>query len=62
MKLPREDVLNALLLDVLADQVRRALELGYSHREVNAAVRRGLSHGLYEFRENHKIHKGGELQ
>ena len=62
MKLPREDVLDAVLVDGVADQARRALQLGYSHEEVNAAVERGLSHGLEEFRQLNQTHNGGKLQ
>jgi hypothetical protein len=46
----RNDVLNALVCDLLADQVRRALELGFNAEEVQEAVRRGLEHGVYEFK------------
>lgn len=46
----RDDVLNALVCDLLADQVRRALELGFKEEEVQEAVRRGLDHGVYEFK------------
>ncbi|MCX5786034.1 MAG: hypothetical protein NTX59_10125 [Elusimicrobia bacterium] len=49
MKMPREDVLNAIVTDLVADQVIRALQLGYSRKEVEAAVARGVSHGVYEF-------------
>lgn len=50
----RDDILNALICDLLADQVRRALELGFKEEEVQDAVRRGLEHGLYEFRAANK--------
>lgn len=49
LKAHRDDVLNALVCDLLADQVRRALELGFKEEEVQAAARRGLDHGFYEF-------------
>ncbi|KKW20982.1 MAG: hypothetical protein UY62_C0036G0004 [Parcubacteria group bacterium GW2011_GWF2_50_9] len=51
MKIPREDILNAIVTDLVADQVIRALQLGYSRKEVEAAVARGVSHGVYEFGE-----------
>lgn len=50
LKVHRDDVLNALVCDLLADQARRALELGFNEEEVQEAARRGLEHGLYEFR------------
>ena len=51
MNMPSEDVLNAIVTDLVADQVIRALQLGYSHKEVEAAVARGVSHGVYEFNQ-----------
>ncbi|OGS08237.1 MAG: hypothetical protein A2270_10420 [Elusimicrobia bacterium RIFOXYA12_FULL_51_18] len=51
MKMPKDDVLNALLTDLVADQVIRALQLGYGRKEVEAAVARGVSHGVYEFNQ-----------
>lgn len=51
MRLSREDVLNALVTDLIADQVIRALELGYKPGEVEAAVRRGMEHGTHEYSE-----------
>lgn len=45
----REDVLNALVTDLLADQVIRAFELDYTGIEIEDAVRRGLIHGRAEF-------------
>lgn len=51
MKLPKEDVLNAIVTDLVADQVLRALELGYGRKDVEAAVGRGMSHGICEFME-----------
>jgi hypothetical protein len=51
MKMPREDVLNAVLTDLVADQVIRALQLGYGRKEVEAAVARGVPHGVYEFNQ-----------
>ena len=50
IKAHRDDVLNALVCDLLADQVRRALELGFNEEEVQEAVRRGVDHGVYEFK------------
>ena len=58
MKLPREDVLNALVTDLIADQVIRALELGYKPREVEEAVRRGVEHGTHEYSEMRRDHHG----
>ncbi len=49
MKLPKDDVLNALVTDLVADQVIRTLQLGYGRKDIEAAVARGLSHGVYEF-------------
>jgi len=51
MKMPREDILNALVTDLVADQVIRALQLDYGRKEVEDAVARGVSHGVYEFGE-----------
>jgi len=51
MKLPEDDVLNAIVTDLVADQVIRALQLGYDRKDIAAAVARGLSHGVYEFDE-----------
>ena len=50
IKAHRDDVLNALVCDLLADQVRRALELGFNEEEVQEAARRGVDHGVYEFK------------
>ena len=52
IKAHRDDVLNALVCDLLADQVRRALELGFKEEEVQEATRRGLEHGVYEFKSS----------
>ncbi len=49
--MPREDVLNALVTDLVADQIIRALELGYKLKEVEEAVRRGVEHGTHEYSE-----------
>lgn len=54
MKMPKDDVLNGLVTDLLADQVIRALQLGYSRKDVEAAVARGMSHGVSEFTERRK--------
>lgn len=54
MKMPKDDVLNALLVDLVADQVVRALHLGFGRKAVEAAVARGLSHGVSEFVERRK--------
>ena len=54
MKLPREDVLNALVTELIADQVIRALELGYKPTEVKDAVRRGMEHGTHEYSETRR--------
>ncbi len=54
MKLPREDVLNAIVTDLVADQIIRALQLGFGRKEVEAAVARGVDHGVYEFAERRK--------
>lgn len=51
MKMPKDDVLDALVTDLIADQVRRALQLGFRRDEVEAAVRVGVHHGITEFRE-----------
>ena len=58
MNLSKDDVLNAILTDLVADQVIRALELGYGRREVEEAVRRGVSHGLYEYSERRRALHG----
>lgn len=62
MKLPREDVLNAIVVDVVADQVRRALELGWRPKEIEAGVLRGMGHGLAEFQQGQNIRKGGSSE
>jgi hypothetical protein len=49
MRLPKDDVLDALVTDLVADQVIRALQFGYDRKDLEAAVARGLSHGVYEF-------------
>lgn len=54
MKLSTEDVLNALVVDLVADQVLRALQLGFGRKAVEAAVARGMSHGVSEFVERRK--------
>ena len=54
MKMPKDDVLNAILTDLVADQVVRALELGFKRKEVEDAVRIGVSHGTYEPSEREK--------
>lgn len=54
MKMPREDVLNALVTDLVADQTIRAMQLGYDRKDVEAAVTRGVSHGVYEFEARRK--------
>ena len=54
MKMPKDDVLNAIVTDLVADQVVRALELGFKQKEVEDAVRIGVSHGTYEHAERKK--------
>ncbi len=54
MKMPKDDVLNCLVTDLLADQVIRALQLGFGRKEVEVAVARGVSHGISEFTERRK--------
>ena len=49
-----EDVLNALVTDLIADQVIRALELGYKPSEVEEAVRHGMEHGAHEYSERRR--------
>lgn len=62
MKMPKDDVLNALLVDLVADQVVRALQLGFGRKAVEAAVARGMSHGVSEFVERYKeIHETEKL-
>ena len=62
MKHSREDTFNALLVDVVADQVRRALELGWRPEEVEEGVLRGMGHGLAEHRQGLQIMKGGKSE
>lgn len=62
MRQSREDLLNALLVDVVADQVRRTLELGWRPKEVEEGVLRGMGHGLAEYRQGQNIQKGGNLE
>ena len=52
MKMPKDDVLDALITDLLADQVIRALQLGFRQDEVEAVVERGIRHGIYEFNQS----------
>lgn len=56
MKNLGNDVLNAIVTDVVADQVCRALELGFSVDEVENAVRMGRGHGIYEHGTMEKLH------
>ena len=44
-----EDVLNAIITDLVADQTIRALYLGYSKEDIEGAISRGFSHGEFEF-------------
>ena len=60
MKFSAEDVLNALVTDPVADQVRRALELGYSLQAVEDAVSRGMGHGVDEFHQGQAMMKGAK--
>ena len=62
MKQSREDLFNAILVDVVADQVRRALELGWRPKEVEAGVLRGMGHGLAEYRQGQQIMRGGKSE
>ena len=48
----KDDVLDALLTDLVADQVIRALYFGYRRKDIEEAVARGLSHGICEFKES----------
>jgi hypothetical protein len=59
VKQSREDLFNAMLVDLVADQVRRALELGWTPEEVEAGVLRGMGHGLAEFQQDESIRKRG---
>lgn len=52
MKMPKDDVLDALITDLVADQVRRALQLGFRRDEVEAAAERGVRHGVCEFNQS----------
>lgn len=58
MKLPKADVLDVILTDLVGDQVIRALELGYKLKEVKEAVRIGLDHGTHEYSERQRIMYG----
>ncbi len=51
-------MLDALVTDLVADQVIRALQLSYGRKDVDAAVARGMSHGVYEFEEIRKAAGG----
>ncbi len=55
LKAHPDDVLNALVCDLLADQVRRALKLGFNEDEVQEAARRGMEHGVYEFTSSKRV-------
>ena len=57
MKMPKDDVLNAILTDLVADQVIRAMELGFSREEAARAVGIGVDHGTYEFNERQRQDK-----
>lgn len=59
MELPRDDVLDALVTDLVAGQVIRALQLSYGREAVSAAVARGMAHGVYEFEELRRATGGG---
>lgn len=54
MKMSKDDVLNALLTDLIADQVIRAMELGFTKKEIEDAARIGVGHGVFEFTERRK--------
>ncbi len=54
MRMPKEDVLNAIVTDLVADQALRAFELGFTHQEVEAAIRVGLTHGVEEYADRRK--------
>lgn len=54
MKMPKGDVLNALLTDLIADQVIRAMELGFTKKEIEDAARIGVGHGVHEYTERRK--------
>ena len=58
MKLPAQDVLDVILTDLVADQIIRALELGYKKNDVEDAVRIALDHGLHEYSERQRIMYG----
>ena len=60
MKLSRADTLNALVTDLVADQVRRALDMGFLPKEVEEAVLRGMGHGVAEYQQGQAIMEGGK--
>ena len=62
MKMPKDDVLNAILTDLVADQVIRAMELGFSREEAARAVGIGVDHGTYEFNERQRQDKAMALR
>lgn len=49
--LSKDDVLDALIVDLVANQVIRALDFGYSIVEVEAAALRGVDHGIRDHAE-----------
>ena len=57
MKQSREDLLNAIVTDLIADQVRRALQLGWTPDDVEAGALRGMGHGLAEYQQWQNIRK-----
>jgi hypothetical protein len=52
----RDDILNAMLADPLADMIRRANEVGFSMKDCYNAVRRGVSNAQAEIAERKHVH------
>lgn len=44
-----EDVFNALLVDPIADAIRRTLERGYTGKEIVQGLERALDHAKNEY-------------
>lgn len=51
MRLNKEDVLNALIVDPVADQIIRARELGYTMGEIGGALDWAREHAAAELKE-----------
>lgn len=47
----RDDVLNAVLTDLVADQIKAVLYLGFTESDVYCALKMAKAHGEYEYNQ-----------